>query len=114
MNKCIIVGFLGGEPELKSLTNNSVCNFNVATTEKWVSDGEKHERTEWHKIVVWGKMAEVCAKYLTKGSQVAIEGKLQTRSFEDKDGNKRYITEIVAEHVNFLDRKKTSDGGLPL
>lgn len=114
MNKAIIVGYIGADPELKTLTNSSVCNFNVATSEKWVTDGEKHERTEWHRIVVWGKLAEVCAKYLAKGSQVAIEGKIQTRKWEDKDGNVKYTTEVIAEHVNFLDRKKQDDGGLPL
>lgn len=114
MNKTYIIGHLGADPELKALTSGPVCNFSVATSETWVKDGEKHERTEWHRIVVWGKRAEVCAKYLTKGSQVAIEGKLQTRSWEGQDGHKKYTTEIVAEHVEFLDRKKDEGGGLPL
>lgn len=114
MNKVIIVGHLGADPEFKALTNSPVCNFSVATSEKWVKDGEHHERTEWHRIVVWGKLAEICNKYLTKGSQVLLEGKLQTRSWEGQDGNKKYTTEVIAEHVTFLDRKKADDGGLPL
>jgi single-strand DNA-binding protein len=116
MNKVILVGHLGGNPEVKALTGGTVCNFSIATSEKWVQDGEARERTDWHKIVVWGKMAEVCGKYLVKGSQVAVEGKIRTREWEDNQGVKRYTTEVLAEHVSFLDRKKASgdDGGLPL
>lgn len=113
MNRAIIVGYLGGHPELKALTNGAVCNFTLATTEKWIKDGEAHERTEWHRIAVFGKLAETCGKYLTKGAQALVEGKLQTRSWEDSDGTKRFSTEIVAERVEFLSRAKT-DGALPL
>lgn len=113
MNKVILVGNLGAAPEFKALTERPVCTFSVATSEKWVKDGETQERTDWHRVVAWGKLAEVCNKYLTKGSQVLIEGRIQTRDFEDKEGNKRYVTEIVAETVKFLDRK-AEGGGLPL
>ena len=83
-----------------------VCNFSVATSEKWTDkSGQQQERTEWHRIVVWGKLSEICHKYLTKGSQAYVEGALQTRSWEDKDGNKRYTTEINAKNVQFLGAK---------
>lgn len=113
VNKAIIIGNLGSDPELRSTPGgNSVCNFNVATNEAWTGkDNEKHERTEWHRIVVWGKTAENCAKYLTKGRQVYVEGNLQTRSWEDKDGVKRYTTEIVARDVQFLGGGGEGKGG---
>ncbi len=105
VNKVIVVGNLGRDPELKSLPNgNLVCEFSVATSEQWTKDGNKQERTEWHNIKVWGKLAEVCAKYLSKGRQAYVEGKLQTRSWE-KDGVKQYRTEIVASEVQFLGGK---------
>lgn len=103
VNKVIIVGRLGNTPELKTLSpNNMVASFSVATSESWVKDGQKQEKTEWHRIVVWGKQAENCAKYLAKGRQVYIEGRLQTRSWEDNQGQKKYSTEIVANTVQFL------------
>lgn len=112
INKVILIGNLGSDPELKATSGgNSVCNFSIATSESWVKDGEKQERTEWHRIVVWGKTAEACSKYLVKGSKVYIEGKLQTRSFDDKDGVKRYITEVVAADVQFLGSKQDGNSG---
>ncbi len=105
VNKVIIVGRLGGDPELKSVGNGqSVARLNVATSEMWTGkDGQKQERTEWHRIVVWGKQAENCAKFLAKGRQVYVEGRLQTRSWEDTaSGQKKYATEIVANTVQFL------------
>lgn len=104
VNKVIIVGRLGADPELKSLgSGQSVANFNVATSENWVDrEGQKQERTEWHRIVVWGKLAEICRQYLAKGRQVFVEGKLQTRSWEDQQGQKRYTTEIVANNIQFI------------
>jgi single-strand DNA-binding protein len=105
VNKVIIVGRLGADPELKSVGNSqSVARLNVATSENWTSkDGQKQERTEWHRVVVWGRQAENCAKHLSKGRQVYIEGRLQTRSWEDTtSGQKRYATEIVASTVQFL------------
>lgn len=103
VNKVIIVGRLGNTPELKTLSpGNMVASFSVATSESWIKDGQKQEKTEWHRIVVWGKQAENCSKYLTKGRQVYIEGRLQTRSWEDNQGQKKYSTEIVANTVQFL------------
>ncbi|MBL7542468.1 MAG: single-stranded DNA-binding protein [Bdellovibrionaceae bacterium] len=103
INKVIIVGRLGNNPELKTLSpGNMVATFSVATSESWVKDGQKQEKTEWHRIVVWGKQAENCSKYLAKGRQVYIEGRLQTRQWEDQQGQKKYSTEIVANTVQFL------------
>ena len=112
VNKVIIVGRLGQDPEIKSIGQTAVCNFTVATSKKWVSkeDGSKQEKTEWHKITAWRKTAEICGKYLNKGSQVYIEGELQTRSWDAENGEKKYITEIIASNVTFLagggDRKE--------
>lgn len=103
VNKVILVGNLGTEPELKQTSGASqLCTFSVATSEKWTHEGEKKEKTEWHKVVVWGKLAENCAKHLNKGKKVYVEGKLATRSWEDDSGEKRYVTEVVASTVNFL------------
>ncbi|MGE0289096.1 MAG: single-stranded DNA-binding protein [Bradyrhizobium sp.] len=104
VNKAIIVGNLGKDPEVKFLNSGqAVCKFSVATTERWNdTNGEKQERTEWHNIVVWGKQAEACGQYLNKGRQVYVEGRITNRSYDDKDGNKRYITEIIARDVRFL------------
>ena len=105
INKVIIVGRLGSDPEVRYTSSGAaVARFNVATSDQWTdkSTGEKRERTEWHRIVVWSKLAELCSQYLNKGRQVYIEGNLQTRSWEDKDGNKRYTTEIRAQTVQFL------------
>lgn len=104
VNKVIIVGRLGADPELKTVgQGQSVARLSVATSENWLSkDGQKQERTEWHRIVVWGKQAENCAKHLSKGRQVYVEGRLQTRQWEDQQGQKRYTTEIVAQTVQFL------------
>lgn len=103
INKVIIVGRLGQDPEMKAVGQGStVTRLNVATSENWVDkNGQKQERTEWHRITVWGKLAELCGKYLAKGRQVYVEGKLQTRSWED-NGQKKYATEIVASTVQFL------------
>lgn len=104
VNKVILIGNLGSDPELRSTpSGNPVCNFNLATNESWKGkDGNKQEKTEWHRIVVWGKLAENCSKFLSKGRSVYIEGKLQTREWDDKEGVKRYTTEIVARDVKFL------------
>lgn len=104
VNKVIILGRLGQDPELKYTPGGmAVCNFTVATSESWADKaGQKQERTEWHRIVVWGKLAELCNQYLTKGRQAFIEGSLQTRSWDDKSGQKRYTTEIVAKTVQFI------------
>ncbi len=110
LNKAMVIGRLGNDPEVKTIsTGNVVAQFNVATSENWLKDGEKQERTEWNRIVVWGKMADICGKYLSKGSSVYVEGSLQTRSWEDKDGQKRYTTEINAQRVQFLDKKEKNN-----
>lgn len=113
LNKVLLIGRLGGDPEIRYTTNGTaVANFNVATNETWTNkEGEKGERTEWHKIVVWGKQAELCGEYLSKGRQVFIEGRLQTRSYEDKEGKKRYITEVRADSVQFLDSRSERMAG---
>ncbi len=104
INKVIIVGNLGKDPELRyTPQGQAVCNFSVATSESWNDkNGQKQERTEWHRIVVWGKLGELCGKYLAKGRQAYVEGRLQTRSWDDKDGQKKYTTEVVANTVQFL------------
>jgi single-strand DNA-binding protein len=104
VNKVILVGNLGGDPEVRyTPSGKAVASFSLATKEQWTGkDGEKTERTEWHKIVAWARLGEICGEYLRKGSQVYVEGRLQTRSWEDKEGNKRYTTEIVAQNMQML------------
>ena len=104
VNKVIIVGRLGADPEVKTVGNGStVTRLSLATSENWTDkEGNRQERTEWHRIVVWGKLADICGKYLAKGREVYAEGRLQTRSWEDQQGQKRYTTEIVANTVQFL------------
>lgn len=104
VNKAIIVGRLGADPEIRFTgTGRAVANFRVATDSVWKDrDGQQQRTTEWHKIVVWGPQAENCAKYLTKGREVYVEGEIRTRSYDAKDGTKRYVTEIVAQNVRFL------------
>lgn len=115
VNKVILVGNLGADPELRYTSSGAgVCDLRVATNETWLDkSGQKQTRTEWHKIVVWGKRGEVCGKYLSKGRPVYVEGRLQTRSWEDKEGNKRYTTEVVANDVQFLGSRgdNSSAGG---
>ena len=104
INKVIIVGRLGNDPEIKTLPSGQVmAQFSVATSENWTDkEGQKQERTEWHRVVVWSKLADICGKYLSKGRQVYVEGRLQTRSWEDQQGQKRYTTEVVGATVQFL------------
>jgi single-strand DNA-binding protein len=104
VNKVIIVGNLGKDPEVRyTPSGRAVAKFPVATTDSWTDqENSRQERTEWHNIVVWGKQAENCGQYLSKGRQVYLEGAIRSRSYDDKDGNKRYITEIVAQRVQFL------------
>ena len=106
INKVILVGHLGKDPEVRHLDGNvSVASFPLATSETFNKDGKKIEQTEWHNIVMWRGLADVAAKYLQKGKLVYIEGKLRTRSYEDREGVKRYTTEIVAENFTMLGRK---------
>jgi single-strand DNA-binding protein len=106
VNKVILIGNLGRDPEVRFTQGGTpVANFTMATTERWNDpSGEKKERTEWHRIVVWGKQAEVAAEYLKKGRSVYVEGSLQTREWTDRDGNKRYTTEVRAQRIQFLGR----------
>jgi single-strand DNA-binding protein len=104
VNKAILIGNLGKDPEVR-FTNNgkAVARFPIATSEVWTDgDGNRQERTEWHNIIVWGKQGETCGQYLAKGRQVYVEGSIRNRSYDDKSGNKRYITEIVAQRIRFL------------
>jgi single-strand DNA-binding protein len=113
INKAILVGRLGRDPEVRVTGGGqSVASFSIATNEKWKDkqSGEWKERTEWHNITVWGKLAELCRDYLSKGSQVYVEGRLQTREYEDKDKIKRRTTEIVADEVVFLTAKGQGGG----
>jgi single-strand DNA-binding protein len=104
VNKVILVGNLGKDPEVRSLEGGAkVASFSLATNEIFKGkDGNKVEQTEWHNIVVWRGLAELAEKYLKKGSQIYLEGKIKTRSWDDKEGNKRYITEIVGDQMTFL------------
>ncbi len=104
VNKVILVGNLGKDPEVRfTPSGRAVARFTLATTESWMDqESGRQERTDWHNIVVWGKQAESCGQYLAKGRQVYVEGRITSRSYDDKDGNKRYITEIVAQRVQFL------------
>ena len=104
VNKVILIGNLGANPELRyTQGQQAVANLRLATTEKWTDkSGQKQEATEWHRVVVWGKQAEICGQYLTKGRQVYIEGSIRTRQWQDQQGQKRYTTEIVARNVQML------------
>lgn len=104
VNKVILLGRLGQNPEIRYTPSGAaVANFSVATNESWTDkSGQKQERTEWHRVVVWGKLAELCNQYLGKGRQVYLEGRLQTRQWQDKDGQTKYTTEVQAQTVQFL------------
>ncbi len=104
VNKVILIGNLGKDPEVRYTSNGkAVARFSLATSEVWNdADGNRQERTEWHNIIVWGKQGETCGQYLAKGRQAYIEGSIRSRSYDDKSGQKRYITEIIAQRVRFL------------
>jgi single-strand DNA-binding protein len=113
INKVILVGRLGGDPETRYMPSGSaVTNMTVATNESWKDKqtGEQKERTEWHKVAMFNRLAEIAAEYLRKGSQVYIEGKLRTRKWQDKDGNDRYTTEIIADEMQMLDSRGGGGG----
>ena len=114
MNKVILIGNLGADPEVRYTPDGApVANFNLATSESWNdrTSGEKQERTEWHRLVVWRKLAEIAGQYLKKGSKIYVEGKLQTRSWEDQSGQKRYTTEVVVNDMQMLDSRGEGGGG---
>jgi len=104
INKVILIGNLGADPEVRYTQNGTaVATFRVATTERWKGqDGQTQEQTEWHSIVAWNKQAEICKEYLSKGSRVFIEGKLQTRKWQDKDGHDRFTTEVIMRELKML------------
>ncbi len=110
INKVILIGNLGSDPEIRyTQSGTAVATFSVATTERWKNkDGQQQEQTEWHRIVAWRRLAEICGEYLSKGSKVYIEGKLQTRKWEDRDGNTRYTTEVVANEMKMLSPRGAS------
>ncbi|MTI88674.1 MAG: single-stranded DNA-binding protein [Balneolaceae bacterium] len=113
LNKAMLIGRLGQDPEVRyTQSNTAVATLSIATSERYKdSNGEYQERTEWHRVVAWGRLAEICQQYLKKGSQVYIEGPIQTRKWEDKEGQKRYTTEIKALQMTMLDSKGSSGGG---
>jgi len=113
INKAILVGNLGKDPELRyTASGQAVATFSLATTEKFKNkSGEQQERTEWHNIVAWGPLAEICGKYLAKGKQIYCEGRIQSRSYDDRDGNKRYVTEIVISDMQMLGGRPGEEGG---
>ena len=113
VNKVILVGNLGKDPELRyTPSGTAVATFSLATTERYKDrEGQRQEKTEWHNIVAWRQLAEICGKFLHKGKQVYIEGKIQTRSYDDRDGNKRYITEIVVDQMQMLGSKDDGQQG---
>jgi single-strand DNA-binding protein len=104
LNKVMLIGNLGKDPELRfTPSGRAVAKFSLATSEQWTTpEGQRQDRTEWHNIVVWGKQAETCGQYLSKGRQVYIEGSIRSRQYDDKEGQKRWITEVVAQRVQFL------------
>ena len=115
VNKAILVGNLGADPEMRQTQKGqSVANFNLATTRTWTKDGEKREETEWHRVIAWDRLAEICGEYLKKGSSVYIEGRLQTRAWEDDAGVKRYTTEVVAFEMQMLGRKEDKNEVKPV
>ena len=113
LNKCMIIGNLGADPEMRYTANgNAVTTFRVATSRSYNSaEGERREETEWFSIVTWNRLAETCAQYLTKGRQVYVDGRMQTRSWEGQDGQKRYRTELIAETVKFLGNRNDQPAG---
>jgi single-strand DNA-binding protein len=116
VNKVILIGNLGADPEVRHLQNGaSVANFRIATSETFKDrqTGERREQTEWHNVVAWRGLAEIAEKYLRKGSKVYVEGKLRTRNWQDKDGNQRYTTEVQADEMTLLDRPTGDRGGEP-
>lgn len=112
INKAIIIGNLGADPEVRhTQSGTAVANMRIATSRSYTKNDQKVEETEWHRVVVWGSQAENCGKYLEKGRQVYVEGRLQTNEWTDNDGNTRYTTEIVARNVQFLSGGSSGGGG---
>ncbi|MEC8646205.1 MAG: single-stranded DNA-binding protein, partial [Candidatus Latescibacterota bacterium] len=114
VNKVILIGNLGGDPEVRYTPDGvAVANFSLATTESWKDrNGERQERTEWHRLVLWRQLAEIAKNYLRKGSKLYVEGKLQTRSWDDQSGQKRYTTEVVVNEMEMLDSREGGGGNM--
>ncbi len=115
LNKAILIGNLGADPETRYMQDGTcVCNIRIATTERFKNrNGEKQERTEWHRVVLWGKLGEIANQYLHKGSQVYIEGRIETRKWQDRDGNDRYTTEIRARDMKMLGGRGADEAPRP-
>jgi len=113
VNMVILVGHLGADPDVKTTQGGkTVSTLSLATSEQWTGkDGQKGEHTEWHRVIAWSRLGEICGEYLHKGSQIYIEGKLQTRAWEDKSGNKRSTTEVIAQKMQMLGGGKRADQG---
>ncbi len=113
INKVILIGNLGADPEIRyTQSGTPVATFNMATTRRWKDrEGQQQEETEWHRIVVWSRLAEICGEYLNKGSKVYIEGRLQTRKWQDQNGNDRWTTEVVAQEMKMLSPRGEGSGG---
>ena len=114
LNKVMLIGNLGADPEVRyTQSGSAVANFRIATSESWTdkNTGQRQERTEWHRIVVWGRQAEHCGEYLRKGRSVFVEGRIETREWEDREGNKRWTTEVKAQNVTFLGGRGEGGGG---
>jgi single-strand DNA-binding protein len=111
LNKVVLMGYLAADPDIKATkTGKSVSSFSIATNRDWkTADGERHEATDFHKIIAWNALADICGKHLKKGSGVYLEGRLMNHEFKDKEGKNRFVTEIVADLVNFLSVKKVHD-----
>ena len=117
VNKVILIGNLGAEPEVRQTPSGvPVANVSLATSESWIdkATGDRQERTEWHRLVLWRKLAEIAGEYLKKGSKIYVEGKLQTRSWDAEDGQKRYSTEVVVDDMQMLDSRDGDRGGAPM
>ncbi|TNE74496.1 single-stranded DNA-binding protein [bacterium] len=115
LNKVLLIGHLGADPEVRyTQSNTAVATMNLATNERFKdSNGDWQERTEWHRVIAWGRLAEVCQQFIKKGSQIYIEGSLQTRQWQDKDGQNRYTTEIKAAAIQMLDTKQGAGNDAP-
>ena len=115
VNKAILIGFVGNDPEVRYLDNGTpVANFRLATSETYTNrSGEKVTQTEWHSVVLWRGLAEITEKYIKKGSQVYVEGRIRTRTWDDRDGNKRYTTEIIADTMQMMGKKNEGTSEIP-
>jgi single-strand DNA-binding protein len=111
LNRATLIGYVGADPEVRDVNDSTVAHLRIATNQRWTDrNGEKHERTDWHTIVVWGQPAQFCRDYVRKGHALYVEGPIHVRAWDDKDGVKRYATAIAARNLQLLDRKDQSPG----